>query len=177
MSKDTTGHVSGKPPKPYDDFPLFPNAVGQWAKKIKGRMVYFGPWADPEEALQNYLDWRGDLYAGRAPRAGRQEMTVRELVNRFLTQVFSLPGRHGNDQASEDRQGQTRPQEGSRPPEGLVVLRLAAYVPDRGGRRPRSQRHHGHHGTCAACERQPPSPTGNPEKNSSVTRRISLVRA
>jgi integrase len=64
--------------------------VGQWAKKIKGRMVYFGPWSDPDKALENFLNWKDDLYAGRTLRAGRKEMTVRDLVNRFLTAKQAL---------------------------------------------------------------------------------------
>jgi len=59
---------TGKNSKPYTDFPLtLHQATGQWCKKIKGKIYYFGK--DPDAALKKYLDERDDLQAGKKPRA------------------------------------------------------------------------------------------------------------
>ena len=44
-----------KPEKPRKDFPLFPHAAGVWAKKVRQRLHYFGPWDNPDGALACYL--------------------------------------------------------------------------------------------------------------------------
>ena len=71
------------PAKPYPDFPLFRHATGQWAKKIRQKLYYFG--VDADAALLKYTNARDDLQARRAPRTTTAGVTVRDLVNRFLT--------------------------------------------------------------------------------------------
>lgn len=84
-----------KPAKPYKDFPLFAHAVGQWAKKIKGKMWYFGVWSGPDEALKLFRSQVDDIQAGRDPRrltagvagvAAGSQCTVHHLCNAFLTE-------------------------------------------------------------------------------------------
>jgi integrase len=76
---------AGKPRRP-KGFPLFAHATGRWAKKIRGKLYYFGPWAEPQKALESWLDQKDDLLAGRTPRTTSADgLTVHELANRFLT--------------------------------------------------------------------------------------------
>jgi integrase len=75
---------TAKPAKPYPDFPLFAHAAGVWAKKIRGKMHYFGPWADPDGALKKYLEQKDALHAGKKPREDTGATTVKEAANHFL---------------------------------------------------------------------------------------------
>lgn len=89
--KASDGKAGSKPVKPYPDFPLFPHATGRWAKKIRGKLLYYGKWRGvPDDgwqaALETYQQYRDDDHSGRARRTvGAGGLTLRELVNRFLT--------------------------------------------------------------------------------------------
>jgi hypothetical protein len=73
--------------KPRADFPLCPHATGRRAKKVHGKLHYFGKTAgDPkgEAAESLWNEQKDNLYAGRTPRGKRERLTVDDLCNRFL---------------------------------------------------------------------------------------------
>ena len=74
-----------KPSKPHPDFPLTANGNGQWSKKIKGRVHYFGAWEDPQAAITKWLAEKDYLLAGKLPPRVSDGYRVQEMCNRFLT--------------------------------------------------------------------------------------------
>ncbi len=86
----TTNPANSKPAKPYPAFPLTAHPAGQWCKKIRGKLHYFGPWGDPDAALNRYLEQREALHAGRKPRPDVDALTVKTLANEFLNHKRTL---------------------------------------------------------------------------------------
>ena len=59
---------------------------GQWCKKTRGQLYYFGPWDDPDAALCRRQAEAPDLLAGREPTRGDwATLTVKTCVNAWLT--------------------------------------------------------------------------------------------
>src|SRR5262245_17069610 len=74
-----------KPKRPDGETTLFWHASGRWAKKIRGKLSYFGR-GTYEEALDLYQQQAADLHAGRLPRDDEPAgLTVHLLCGKFLT--------------------------------------------------------------------------------------------
>lgn len=80
----TVPRSASNPAKPdrSDDSPFYWHATGRWAKKIRGRLVYFGS-GSHADALATYEEQRQDLHAGRVPH-DRKGLTVYDLCDEFL---------------------------------------------------------------------------------------------
>jgi len=81
-----------KPSKPHPDFPLFSHDSGKWAKKIGGKLYYFGRWEFPGEALAEYerflIDNKVQSDSEVVAKPVELEsicMTVRDACNYFLS--------------------------------------------------------------------------------------------
>jgi integrase len=67
--------------------------TGYWCKKVRGRVHYYGKVADDPKgvaALEQWLDQKDDLLAGREPRTKSEGLTVAELCNQFLAHKEAL---------------------------------------------------------------------------------------
>jgi len=65
VSKVARESRPSKPSKPHRKFPLTANGNGQWSKKIRGRVHYFGPRADPVETLLRALIYLNSTWLSR----------------------------------------------------------------------------------------------------------------
>ncbi len=80
-----TAPTATKPPKPYQDFPLYAHNTKRWAKKIKGRTHFFGHWNDWKAALERFQYENDYLQQGKTPPPQNVDaLTVGDLVNGFL---------------------------------------------------------------------------------------------
>jgi hypothetical protein len=70
-----------RPAKARPDFPLFARANGQWAKKIQGKLHYFGAWDDPGTAEDNYHRQEPELDGNRKTKH-KQSKLRREKPNK-----------------------------------------------------------------------------------------------
>lgn len=79
------------PVKPYEGFPLFPHRNGQWAKKVKGSLHYFGSWRDDPKGAAALRDWLGRQDAIQAGldrlrvSSGVGGHVLRDLLAAYLT--------------------------------------------------------------------------------------------
>ena len=89
-----------------DKFPLTLHSTGQYCKKIKGKMYYFG--SDKTAALQRYLDQATYLHGCQnnlqQPKPTGDNMTLKQLCDMYLSYQYSklqandLTPRHHKDQ-------------------------------------------------------------------------------
>jgi integrase len=99
MANSTQKKPRKKPAKPYPTFPLTDHPSGRWCKKIRGKLHYFGRWATQingvlttvdnpaeaaEAALNEYLEVKDQLHAGRTPRPKSDGVSVASVCNPFL---------------------------------------------------------------------------------------------
>jgi hypothetical protein len=101
---------SERPIKPYPDFPLFPHRTGRWAKKIKGKLHYFGPWDDPDGAYRRYLARKEELAASGGSDA--EEGAMKKPAMRLDRPVKPWPSfplyPHASGQWAKKIRGETR---------------------------------------------------------------------
>jgi hypothetical protein len=83
MTTNVSRKKARRPAKPYPEYPLTPNPNGQWSKKVRGKVRYFGVWANPDAAEAPWNEQKEDLLAGRKSRS-RDGLTVGDLFHRFL---------------------------------------------------------------------------------------------
>lgn len=77
---------------------LHPN--GQWVKRVRGKLRYFG--TDADQALQLWREIGDDLEAGREPKAHSSDTSLERLVNKWLAD-FREQVEHGERSASTYR--------------------------------------------------------------------------
>jgi len=88
-----------------DKFPLTLHNTGQYCKKIKGKLYYFG--TDKKTALNRYLEQAAYLHAGKLPKpkCAGDALSIKFLCNLYLdhqesrSMIGEIKLRHLYDQA------------------------------------------------------------------------------
>ncbi|HNS22426.1 MAG TPA: tyrosine-type recombinase/integrase [Sedimentisphaerales bacterium] len=89
-----------------DKFPLTLHKTGQFCKKIKGKIYYFG--TDRRKAMERYLEQAACLHAGRpvSPEATAERLSIKTMCNLYLDHqesrvaIGEVKPRHLSDQVS-----------------------------------------------------------------------------
>ncbi|OHB74597.1 MAG: hypothetical protein A2Z25_16435 [Planctomycetes bacterium RBG_16_55_9] len=89
-----------------DKFPLTLHKTGQYCKKIKGKLYYFG--TDKQTALNRYLEQAAYLHAGKrpTPKSTGHNLSIKTLCNLYLdnqesrSAIGEIKLRHLYDQTS-----------------------------------------------------------------------------
>jgi len=101
MTKLTSGRRTRS-----DKFPLTLHKTGQYCKKIRGKIHYFG--TGKQQALDRYLEQAVSSYAGRTVNHGSPDdkLSIRTMCNLYLDHqesrvaVGEVKPRHVSDQVS-----------------------------------------------------------------------------
>jgi integrase len=83
-SRGKRGTKPPKPSKPRRDYPLFAHASGQWAKKVQGKVYYFGVWSDPIAAEAKWERDKLAILEGRNPNDSQHGDSIEWLCNTFM---------------------------------------------------------------------------------------------
>ncbi len=72
-----------------DKFPLTLHPTGQYCKKIRGKLYYFG--RDKQQAFQRYIEQAANLYAGAAPSSQEADSStyLKDVCNLYLEHQHS----------------------------------------------------------------------------------------
>ncbi len=83
-SVSARGRKANKPSKPRKDFPLFAHGSGQWAKKLSGKLFYFGTWDDPNAAETKWERDKIAILDGRNPNDSQHGDSIEWLCNTLM---------------------------------------------------------------------------------------------
>ena len=77
--------------KPFSSFPLTAHNNGQWCKKIRGKIYFFGIWQDSQTALEQYLRQAENLHARKQPKTSSLssgDLAVKNMGNHGCIKVL-----------------------------------------------------------------------------------------